>query len=201
MATILFDEQTLYYFSHRITPEEAEQVTQWARIHLEKQINQCAVDKQHMMNIVAHKSLLALQILLRASEGSSTAKDLRGQTLFVQYYSSYLRTTRKLALIDLQNKDEQAERLAARHNKFIVKIQQKILKRDAKRQAYLQQALSITDGQPIRFQMLADWYCAEKLQQLDFDLIVLTFVEHITQRLMEKSIKHLIFPLLNTNKR
>lgn len=202
----LFDTKTLDFLSSRITKREAAQVNLWARQQLQTKIDLYTGFTQHLLNMVGYKALLALDFLLRNDATNEQQQSLE-HTIFVQYYKVYLRIYRLLHSSVEKNDVESQQR----YTQQLEKMRRKLEHRQAKRTDFLQKVFDdskSSDMTPtIRFTAISDWFERQHQQQhddeqqhdkdtvpADFDLVVHTFVEHMTQTLLEKSLQHLVFP-------
>jgi len=174
----LFDQESIDFFQ-RITSREAEQIVDWARTALASRVAGAA-ETQHLMHMIAHRVVQALEFILlqRASADDLLLK----QPIFIQYYAMFLRSR---AQQDVQRNDTQ--------RKFEAKMQRKVERRDERRTALLVQI-----AQSDRFASVAEWFerDAPTTSAAQFDIVVETFIDHLAQRMLEKALQHLIFPVV-----
>ena len=179
----LFDQEIVDFLCRRITTQEAEQIVEWVRNTLTTRIEACgnSEDKEtlHVMRMVAHRVVQSIEFLLL----KSFDEELNEQPLFAQYYALFLQSQ--------SNTEDQSAKEALES-----KLRRKIEQRDAKRSLLLSE---LTQQEvPLRFVTIAQWLKREETKTLSaaqFDVAVETFVDHFAQRMLEKTMQHLIFPL------
>jgi hypothetical protein len=195
----LFELENVDFLSKRITSQEVEQVTEWARAELESRIALGGSEPaQHLMQMVAHRVTGSLQEVL-LTRHHSDKQNLHSQAPFVRYYVQFLQTH-----LQSDNKQEEpsTNQLATEQERLEQKeqeqrLREKIEQRDEQRGKFLCEALHVEAPASIRFSKIADWFVqqhAEVQTSAQFNLTVEVFIEHLTQRMLEKVLQHVIFP-------
>lgn len=182
----LFDNQTFDFFCNRIGKTEEKQILLWSKAKFEEKINQTDdAQKKHLLQIVAYQVLESLRFIL--SKSKETDEKFAEQNLFVQQYVSLLH-------VDQDKESSKESREAAKE-----KLKNKILLRRDTRNDFFKQLLKVdtTKDFDLKFVQIADWYENQNLQSsVAFDVIVNTFIESMSQKMLEKSLSNLIFPVI-----
>lgn len=190
----LFDDEVCEFLCQRITSRESRETLAWAREQVEKKIKIAVSDGNgslHLLNMVGYRSLKHLEYLLgRPCRSRQLLSLSRDRNPFVQYYAVYLAfCSAKHAAVTAQD-DGQAAMLQEK----LAKVREKIERRQQQRQAYLAAKLFQYVPDEIRLLDLVLWNQETDATGKQFDLFVSTFVEHMTQRLLELALQNILFP-------